>query len=270
MSIYKNDVAEYFSEALQSIYDNQTKKPDEVVIVIDGPVANNILLVVDDFNIKHPNISKIIKLDENVGLGDALRIGVEHCSGDYILRMDADDISKATRFEKQMLFLEKYDYVDVLGTYIEEFNEVPGDMRIIRKCPEKNDHILKMAKHRNPMNHGSVCIKRESLMSVNSYKPLAFLEDYYLWVRMLCAGMKFANIPESLVYFRTGTSFYRKRSSKERIKGWKVIQDFLLSNKMATNFDVIINLLSIRLFVATPVIAKKFIYKHLLRRRNDN
>ena len=78
------------------------------------------------------------------------------------------------------------------------------------------------------MNHVSVCIKKSALLKCGGYKTLLLLEDYYLWLNMIVAGCNLANIPESLVYVRVGNGFDSKRGSKERIIGWKVLQNFMI------------------------------------------
>ena len=97
MSVYKNDSPEFLKPALKSIYDDQTRKPDEVVIVFDGPLTTGLLEVLDEFRIGREKIVKYYPQEINRGLGEALRIGSELCTGDYIFRMDSDDISLPNR-----------------------------------------------------------------------------------------------------------------------------------------------------------------------------
>ena len=92
--VYGGDNPAYFDIAMQSIF-NQTLKPDEVVLVVDGPVGDDINNVIS----KYQNVNlKLIRLEKNVGHGDARRIGLENCTYDLVALMDADDISVETRF----------------------------------------------------------------------------------------------------------------------------------------------------------------------------
>ena len=102
MSVYKNDNPDFLKIALESIYDKQTRKPDEIVVVFDGKLTPELYSVLDDFQKNKESIVFYYPQEINQGLGEALRIGSEKCTGDYIFRMDSDDISAPERFEKQM------------------------------------------------------------------------------------------------------------------------------------------------------------------------
>ena len=111
----------------------------------------------------------------------------------------------------------------------------------------------------------TACIRRSALTDVGGYVPLPLMEDYYLWVRMIAKGYKFANINETLVYVRVGNGFNSKRGSSTRVKGWKTIQNYMLEHGMITRAKAIKNMLYIRVFVYTPAWLKQFLYKHFLR-----
>lgn len=266
MSVYKNDNPDFLKLALESIYDKQTVKPDEIVVVFDGPLNEALYVVLDEFKHGKESVVKYYPQEVNKGLGEALRIGSEYCTGDYILRMDSDDISDAHRFEKQILYVENHPEIDVLGTDIAEFNKGLDEKMRIRACPEKHDDIVRMGKKRNPMNHVSVCMKKSALEKCGGYKTLLLLEDYYLWLNMIASGCKLANVHESLVYVRIGNGFDSKRGAQERIEGWKVIQKFMLMNGMISKKEAMVNMMFINLFVKTPSWVKKVLYSKLLRK----
>lgn len=266
MSVYKNDSPEHLSLALKSIYEDQTRKPDEIIVVFDGPLTDELYLVLDDFRKGKERVVKYYPQETNKGLGEALRIGSEYCTGEYIFRMDSDDISDPKRFEIQSQYVETNLDIDVLGTDIAEFNYDVSEEKKVRHCPEKHDDIVKMGKRRSPMNHVTVCIKKGALEKSGGYKTLLYVEDYYLWVRMIAAGCKFANISEQLVYVRVGNGFSSKRGAKERIDGWKTLQKNMIEFGMINKFEAAENILLINLFVRTPVKLKLFIYNKLLRK----
>lgn len=267
MSVYKNDSPEYLNIALESIYNKQTRKPDEIVVVFDGPLNDELYKVLDHFIVGKEDIVRYYPQEVNRGLGEALRIGSEKCTGDYILRMDSDDVSDPHRFEKQISYVEAHPEIDVLGTDISEFNQDPNEEnKRVRACPAKHDDIVQMGKKRNPMNHVTVCMKKTALISSGGYQTLLLLEDYYLWLHMIAAGCKLANINESLVYVRVGNGFDSKRGSKERITGWKVLQDFMVEHGMITKSEARLNMMYIWGFVKTPAWLKKLLYEKLLRK----
>ena len=267
MSVYKNDDPDFLKIALESIYDQQTRKPDEVVVVFDGPLNDRLYSVLDAFKQGHENVVKYYPQEVNRGLGEALCIGSELCSGDYILRMDSDDISDKERFAKQIAYVEAHPEIDALGGDIAEFNEDPfkEDTRQ-RICPAKHEDIVNMAKKRNPMNHVTACIKKSALMKAGGYQTLLLLEDYLLWLNMIVAGCKLANINETMVYVRVGNGFDSKRGSKERITGWSKLQDIMLEHGMINRRQALMNKVYIRAFVKTPAWLKKALYSNFLRK----
>lgn len=267
MAVYKNDDADFLRRALTSIYEEQTRKPDEIVVVFDGPLTESLYAVLDDFSKGKENIVRYHREETNKGLGEALRIGSEHCTGDYIFRMDSDDISHPERFEKQAAYIEAHPDVDVLGTDIAEFYESYTEESLrVRACPEEHKDIVAMGKRRNPMNHVSVCIKREALIRSGGYESLFLLEDYYLWLKMITAGCVLANINESLVYVRIGNGFHTKRGAKVRVKGWRVLQDYMLEHKLITKSEARKNMFYIRAFTYCPTWIRKLLYDKILRK----
>ena len=268
LSVYKKDNPDYLSSALKSIYDYQTVKPDEIVVVFDGPLTKELYNVLEDFRSEKEQIVKYFPQELNQGLGEALRIGSEKCTCDYIFRIDSDDISVPQRFEKQIDYIEAHPEIDVLGTDIAEFKFSADETnKRIRSCPASHNDIVKMGKKRNPMNHVSVCIKKSALEKSGGYKTLLLLEDYYLWLIMISAGCKLANINEPLVCVRVGNGFDTKRGAKERIKGWRVLQDFMLEHDMISKREAFMNMLYIWGFVNTPSWIKKLVYNNFLRKQ---
>lgn len=268
MSVYKKDDPGFFRIALRSIYEDQTRKPDEIVLVFDGPVTDELNEAADEFAADKKDVVKFVKYDVNKGLGEALRIGSGYCTCDYICRMDSDDISRSDRFELQMKYVEEHPEIDVLGANIAEFDKSPDEDDLkIRVCPEKHEDIVKRCKSRNPMNHGTVCMKRTSLEKCGGYETLLLLEDYLLWAKMIVAGCRLENMQEALLYFRVGNGFIGRRNSKVRIKGWKDMQNYMLKNGLITRPRAWINMIAIRLFIYTPSGLKKFLYTKILRKK---
>lgn len=267
MSVYKKDNAKYLSRALLSIYDEQTIKPDEIVVVFDGPLTKELYEVLDSFRKGKENIVFYYPQETNKGLGEALKIGSEYCTGDYIFRMDADDISHPQRFEKQISYVKANLQIDVVGTDIAEFYFNPDEENLrMRVCPNNHADIVKMGKKRNPMNHVTVCIKKTALQKSGGYESLLLIEDYYLWLKMISAGCLFSNINETLVYVRIGNGFHSKRGSKTRISSWKFIQKYMVKSGMITRFEAFMNMIYIKIFIYCPACLRKIIYDKILRK----
>lgn len=208
LSVYIKERPQYLIESIDSIL-HQTIKPDEIVLVKDGPLTNELNSIISYYTEKFPLIFKIISLETNQGLGKALNEGLKHCSHELIARMDTDDIAKPNRFEKQIELFIKHPEIDVCSAWIEEFENTPNNIISIKKLPEYHTDIIKYAKHRCPINHPVVMYKKKSVLKVNGYT--GFPEDYYLWVKLIMQGSIFYNIQESLLYFRFSNNMIKRR-----------------------------------------------------------
>lgn len=267
MSVYKKESPEFLKTALESIYEGQTRKPDEIVVVFDGELTDELYSVLEKFREDKQEIVKYYPQQQNRGLGVALKIGSEQCTGDYIFRMDTDDISLPERFEKQIEYIEAHPEVDVLGAAISEFEKSPENEQMRRRvCPCSHEEIVKRSKRRNPMNHMTVCIKKSALEVCGGYEPLLLLEDYYLWLRMLAYGCRFANLAETLVYARVGNGFNTRRGSKKQLTGWKHLQKFMLNNGMISRSEAAMNMAYMRGFVYCPDWVRGIAYEKVLRK----
>lgn len=265
MSVYIKENPKFLKEALESIIENQTVKPDEVVLVKDGKLTAELDAVIKKYEENYKSIFKIISLEENVGLGKALNIGLQHCSFEFVARMDTDDISVNTRFEKQIKVLKENPDLDLVGSNIAEFFSSKEKIEFTRKVPQSNESIVKMAKKRNPVNHVTVIFKKSSVIKAGGYKHLLYAEDYYLWIRMLAKECKFYNIDEELVLVRTGYDMFKRRSNRKQISGWWKLQKELYKLGFINHIDQLVNMVSIVGFVYIPPKIKEPIYKVFLR-----
>jgi glycosyltransferase involved in cell wall biosynthesis len=110
MSVYNNEEPSYFEKALESCL-NQTLLPDEIVLIKDGPLKKGLEDVIGKMCSRFPNKLKVIPLKDNVGLGEALRLGLKACSHGIIARVDSDDINMPDRFRIQLIsYLSKITF----------------------------------------------------------------------------------------------------------------------------------------------------------------
>lgn len=231
MSVYKNDNAQHFDRALESITAFQTVKPSEIVLVVDGPVDDKLNGVIKKYEFAYP-IFKVIRLDKNGGLGNALKLAVKNASYDLIARMDSDDVSLPTRFEQQLVFFESDSSVDIVGGDISEFIGEEDNIVACRKVPTSDQKIKGYMRVRCPFNHMSVMYKKSAVLNAGGYLDLFWNEDYFLWIRMQLAGAKFANTGTILVNVRTGADMYARRGGKHYFQSEKFLQKFMLKHKM--------------------------------------
>ena len=267
ISVYKNDNPEFFDRALESITDLQTIKPNEIVLVVDGPVPNSINDVIDTYSAKY-NFN-VIRLEINCGLGNALRIATENAKFDFVARMDSDDISAPDRFEQELQFLENNDELDVVGGNITEFVGDENNIVSTREVPLADMDIKKYMKKRCPINHVSVMFKKQSVLGAGGYLDWHYNEDYYLWIRMQLKGYCFANTGTNLVNVRTGPDMYARRGGKEYYLSEKGLQRFMLENKMIGHWTYFSNCAK-RFFVQIilPNKLRGWFFRHFARRSN--
>lgn len=225
--VYFRDNPINFNLALKSIWDDQTLKPSEIIIVKDGPLTKELDAVVSSFTERAPVVT--VTLKQNQGLGKALAIGLECCSNSYVARMDSDDISLPNRFEEQIKYLEKFPRTDILGTAINEFTSDPKEIYARRTLPANNYQIYRFASFRCPFNHMTVMFRKSFILSIGSYESFDKYEDYWLWIRAILSGAVCANLNQPLVNVRAGNDMICRR------KGWKIFYgEITLLERMKT------------------------------------
>lgn len=240
MSVYRNDRPEFFDRALKSITEEQTIKPDEIVLVVDGPVPSGTEEVIAAYSEMYP-VFKVIRLEKNGGLGNALRLAVEQASNELIARMDSDDISLPDRFESQLRAFEENPDADVIGGDITEFIDDEKNVVAKRTVPKENAEIREYIKTRCPMNHVSVMYKKSSVLKCGSYIDLFWNEDYYLWIRMFLDGAVFGNTGTVLVNVCTGKDMYSRRGGMKYFRSERFLQKYMLKNKMIRRVTYLVN-----------------------------
>lgn len=227
MSVYKNETVSNFKQAIDSII-NQTLMPDEIVLMRDGPVPDELQKVIDEYVYIHTDLISYYPEDVNLGLGNALRLGVQKARYKYIARMDTDDIALPNRFELQVRFMEDHPEISVCGGQTFEFIGDVSNKTGKREVPLNHNDIAVFMKKRNAFNHMTVMFKKQDVLDAGNYKEMYLVEDYYLWLRMLDRGYKFANLPDVLVYARSSDDAYQRRGGRKYFESWHKIEIFKL------------------------------------------
>lgn len=265
MPVYRNDKPEDFRLAVESISEKQTITPNEVLIIVDGPVPEPLYHEIDEFS-NRIKYFKVLRLPENKGLGTALRIGVENASNEIIARMDSDDIALPYRFEKQLKVLCNDSDLSMVGGFISEFIGEPQNVVGRRVVPTSDSEIRKYMKSRCPFNHMTVMYKKSEVLKAGNYQDWFWNEDYYLWIRMMMNGCRFANIPEPLVNVRVGKDMYARRGGIKYFKSEAAIQKFMYSHKQIVFSRYVFNL-AVRYVVQVlmPNNVRAFVFQKLFR-----
>ena len=204
MVFCENDDAKYLEECLDSL-SNQTLRPNEVVIIQNGPIKDfNLERLTNNFLAYFPVVIKYLNL--NYGLAYALNFGLKYCSYELIARMDPDDISLPERLEKQANFMNDNSHLAASSAWIEEFSNDLQYSKGIRYTPVGEITFLnKYAKLRSPLNHVPSILRKSIIEKVGGYPDFKKGQDYALWSLLLMNGYKLANLDMVLAHIRSSS-----------------------------------------------------------------
>lgn len=212
MGIYNCE--ETLAESLESLI-TQTYKNFQLVICDDGSTDSTVEIV-NAYKAKYSSQIIILKNKRNMGLNYTLNKCLKHASGEFIARMDGDDISLPERFEKQVDFLEKNPEIDIVSTSMLYFdNNSEWGRSYPKKTPVKSDLIK-----RTPFAHAPCMVRKEAYEAVGGYSVdsrLLRVEDYHLWVKMYSMGFKGYNLQTPLYKMRNDQNAINRRNFKGRL-----------------------------------------------------
>ena len=243
MCVYGKDNPEWFDRALESVVIQQTKKPNEIILVVDGPVPpsiENVITKYSELSNKNGISLLLVRLKENQGQGNARRASIENATNELIALMDSDDVSVPERFAKQISLFDN-PTVDCCGGQISEFINDESNVVSYRYVPLLDKDIKKYAKSRCPMNQVTVMFKKSSYNKAGGYVDWFWEEDYYLWLRMILQNMVFTNSDSVFVNVRVGKEMYKRRGGVKYYQSEKRLQKFMLRKKMISLPRYVIN-----------------------------
>lgn len=264
MSVYCKETARNLETAVKSMLE-QTVSPDELVLVCDGLLTDELNSVIHKLDEKSPDTLKVVRLSENIGLGRALQTGLKYASNELVARMDSDDISCPDRCEKQLLFMQKHPDISILGGTIAEFDDDPEKITAVRSAPESQEAILAFSRSRNPFNHVTVMYRKKDVLEAGGYLHMPYLEDYYLWIRMLMHGCRGHNLKDVLVNVRVGNGMTARRSGLHYARAQEKLFSYMLRNRYinrAEYMKAVITRTAVSLF---PDKIRQLVYRYCLR-----
>lgn len=198
MSTYKED-EKLLRESIESIL-NQTYKDFEYIIILDYPDNDVHKSVIEEYAIKDDRIRFYIN-ETNMGLTDSLNRGLSLCHGEYIARMDADDISLPDRLERQMEYLEKNHY-DLIGGITEMINENGTLLYSIKSVPTDPKKINKALRYSQCIAHPTWLGRKEVFEKNAGYRHMPLCEDYDFTLRAVLNGFVISNLNEPVLKYR--------------------------------------------------------------------
>lgn len=250
-----NPIAKYLKICLESIF-SQTYQDFEIVLIDDGSDEK----VIDYLKKEKFNLDKIryIRLDQNVGLPKALNIGLKECKGEYIARMDDDDVMFPTRLEKQLKYVQENE-IDGCFTWfdtIDASNNIIGRQAINVSNEKMLNQLLNKG---NIFCHASLFLKKSVLEEINGYdENLRYAQDSELYIRIL-TNYKMGIVKEYLVQHRKND--YRNNSYRETLSLtyalFGVMNYYTSKRKLKINEKIKIFIRIIRYYIGLLKIAKK-------------
>ncbi|WP_448003816.1 glycosyltransferase [Agromyces bauzanensis] len=262
MPVYRGDDAAHFTKAFSSSVTAQTRRPDQVVLVQDGPVPPPL-----DDAIRTAVEGSVVpvvhhRIPENVGLAEALTQGLSLSDHDIVARMDADDISLPERFAKQLPLIE--GGLDLVGTGMLEFLDDVGSIVGQRVPRTEQADIVRYARFHDPFSHPTVVYRRAAVERAGGYQPLGLMEDYWLFARMIDSGAKVGNLAEPLVMYRVGAGAYARRGGTAQWRSELRLQRAMRGIRFTTRTQYLRNVVVRGLYRFVPEPVRKVAYRRLI------
>lgn len=266
MSVYKSEKTIYIDRALRSVWDDQTVKPEEIILIQDGPLGKELIEVINLWKEKLGERLVTLQNETNLGLTKSLNKGLVHVKGELIARMDSDDISHPMRFERQIKFLEKHPEIDIVGGALQEFdaeNECLG----IRHYPQTPQDVENYIYKASPLAHPTVMMRRrifdEGLKYDERYRTS---QDIALWYDVLCAGYKIGNVSEVTIYFRRDGDVFKRRSREKAFNEFIIYMNGICRFYGLLSWKYVYPVARL-IFRLMPVAVVKWIYGSKMRKK---
>ena len=244
LSIYNKITLDEIKRSLLSLK-KQKLKPNEIIVVFDGPCSLNIRLFVNYFLNKF-FYKKFIFLKNklNKGIAFSYNLAIQNSKYNLIAIQDSDDVSLPNRFKLQIQTFINKKNLSVLGGYLLE-KSLNNDY--LKKNPIKFSSIKKYIFFKNPINHPTVMFKKDKLKLVNFYSHCERMEDYYLWIKLISKNIIIQNIPYVLVHSVVDDQFLKRRTSiKVLISEFKI--QLLLIKKFKIHILIFFFIFPIKIF----------------------
>lgn len=230
MSTYKED-ERLLRESIESIL-NQTYRDFEYIIILDYPDNDVHKSVIEEYALKDDRIHFYIN-EKNMGLTDSLNRGLSLCHGEYIARMDADDISLPDRLERQMKYLEKNHY-DLIGGITEMINENGSLLYSIKSVPTDPKKINKALRYSQCIAHPTWLGRKEVFEKNAGYRHMPLCEDYDFTLRAVLNGFVISNLNEPVLKYRMTSNSISRSNLFEQYLYMSYITNEYKNNRIAS------------------------------------
>lgn len=222
MSVYKSEKAAFLDRSLQSVWDDQTLKPNQIVLILDGELTEPLYATIDVWKEKLGDVLTILKNEQNLGLTKSLNKGIKVVTSDLIARMDSDDISTPERFRLQHDYLMEHPDVDIVGGFLQEFDET-NDCLNVRRYPQSLVASRRYIKKASPLAHPTVMMRKKMFDEGLAYdERFRTSQDVALWYDAILKGYNISNVPEVTIKFRRDGDVFKRRGKKKAFNEFKI------------------------------------------------
>lgn len=251
MSVYKEPI-DILDKAIRSILE-QTYQNFEFLIILDNPANQDAIQLIKDY--RDPRIHLYVN-EDNLGLVKSLNKGLSLCSGEYIARMDADDISLPDRLQKQLDFIISNE-LDIIGSDIEVMYDEEERGKIIT-CPRNNSTIVKAVVHDNCVKHPAWMVRKSVYDSLGGYRDIFSCEDFDFLLRAILFGYRLGNAPivglryrqnpnsisrKNGAYQQTVCEYLKKLYKKRDMSSEEAIKSYLSSSEAREKIEILKNII---------------------------
>lgn len=264
MSVYSGEKAEYLRMSADSIF-AQTVPTNDFVLMCDGPLTEELDNVIEELTQEHEEVLRVIRLEENKGLGNALNVGIQVCRNELIARMDSDDVAVANRCELQMMKFRENPDLAIVGGAIDEFEGMPCNVISHKSMPQEHGDVVRYARRRNPFNHPTVMYRRSAVLEVGGYPNRMLHEDYALWANLILNGAKVCNLSQTLCFMRVDSGLYDRRGGADYWKKAIKLRWHFYRTGLYTFWGFLYVSLGLSVVCLIPVPARKLVYRIFLR-----
>ena len=261
LPVYIGVDTDEFTRAYRSIV-HQTAEPDEILVVLDGPVRKGIEEFLDSR--QGPQLT-VVRFDENRGVAAAMHDALPLARNRWIARHDADDIMMPDRLEKQWPVVSTGDYAAVGGAIV-EFEGDPDHVVRVRRLPSESEAIAKYVKINSPLNNPTVILDKDAVLAVGGIRDVLFMEDYDHFARLIAAGYSLRSLDEVLTLQHAPESMFYRRTDARLAKAEKTMQGNLVELGLIGRPRAFFNYAARQLFRSLPRPLLKRAYSALFHR----
>ena len=257
MAFCNEDHPTKLDRAIKSVWTNQKLKPNQLVIVKDGRVNHDLDLIIEKWQKRLGRSLDYLSIDENVGLGEALNLGLKHCKCHYIARMDSADESLPNRFKRQIDFFQKNRNVVLIGGQAEFIHSEKKSF--YSRLPTDSSAISEYAKFRNPFVHPTVMFDRKTINNIGGYPPFRKCQDYGLWTQIIQKGYEVANLSTVELRFDATDNFMNRRNWAYGVHEFRLFK-FMFKIGFINIFQLSLNIFMRCIVRLSPKVVRKCLY----------